>query len=209
MHDNNNILKKFVKNLNDEMLVIGEKDFSTELKKIENCINSADTRKTRKNADCAKCLNDLLSENCPTEEQKMAIARIKHKDFDQKTAIEQNELMAEIRAFPAIKGIFKVRFRSYKSGLKSLLCAKPIIQQAALISSPNRELVDSGDLSWDLVASLYSVFSMVSEKTDTFESLTATSGHQLQSYFDLIQYTLDFNEPTTQRYPTSAKYLQI
>ena len=75
-----------------------------------------------------------------------------------------------------------------------------MIQQAALHTSPHKELMKDGDLDWDLVELLYSIFSKVSEQTDVHESLTATSGHQIQSYFDLLEFTLDADSPSTPKY---------
>ena len=199
MHDLNNVLKKFLKELETEMAKIGEANFSTELKKIENCINSSEVVRSRENPYCAKNLNILLAETTPNDQQKIAIALIKDPNFFEKSEDEQAEMLARIRQFPSISGIFKVRFRSWKQGLQGLLMAKPIIQQAALISSPHHELMPDSDLKWDLVECLFSIFSEVSKQTDIFESLTATSSNHIQSYFDLLMFTLDDKEPTSQR----------
>ena len=199
MHDNNNILKKFLKNLSEEMTVIGKSDFDYEMKKIQDCINSADSRKVRTDPECAKSLNDLLTETEVTEDHKLQIARLKYSDLDKKTNDEKTSILEQITRFPAIKPTFQIRFRSMKSGLQNILAAKAVIQQSALITSPHQELLKSGDLDWNIVECLYSIFSAVSEKTDMFESLTATSGQQIQSYFDLIAMTLVKTKPTTPR----------
>ena len=127
MHDNNNILKKFLKNLSQEMIAVGESNFDAEYKKIESCINSADSRKERKNNGCAKSLNDFLLDSEVQSCDKTRIARILDDNFDLKNEQEKSSFMEQITKFQMIKPVFKVRFRSMTSGLRSILIAKPII----------------------------------------------------------------------------------
>ena len=199
MHDNNNILQKFIKNLSAEMKRNDQSNFDEEFKKIENCINSADSRKERKNPGCAKSLNDLLNELEMTDEHKNWLAKLKHADFEEKSDEEKSSIISDITRFPMIKPIFRIRFRSMASGLQNILAAKPIIQQAALITSPHRELLPSGDLDWNIVQSVCKIFAAVSQQTDMFESLTASSGQHIQSYFDLLSTTFTKATPTTPR----------
>ena len=200
MHDMNNVLKQFFKNLGNEMEKINERMYDFEKSKIEKVINGADTRKVRENVKCSKSFNDFIREREPNDVQKKEIAKLKIKGFESLEEIEKTEILSNIKHFPLIKPIFVVRFRSWKKGLEALLANKPNIQEASLVMSVHRELFECGDLDWDLVNALYEIFRKVSEATDKFEQSSASSAYQIQAYIDLIEFSLPKNMATTRRY---------
>lgn len=197
MHTDNLIIKEVFKILKTEIEQTGHSKFDKDFEMIKSVINGADVHKKRSSPECAKCLNDLLLESEPNDDQKEHIARTKFSDFDEKSPEEKSEIISNVSGYTQIKPVFAVRFRTWTDGLRAVLIAKPIIEACSVPLNPNFELV-GGEMPWTLIEALYSAFRKITIEMDLVERATASVSGSIQSFLDIIEHTLDKKFPTTQ-----------
>ena len=199
-HNLNNCMDKFItKFLPKELAESTTIDFAKEFDVIKKFISSCSHRKNRSNEDCPKSFNDFIYNLKPKEEHKVQIARYKVDDFDKKTENEKDEILDGIARYPAVHKISKIRFRDVLNSLKNLAANKNLLQAMAVRSHEANELLEFGELNFELIEKLIEILSLTRQHLNYHEQANASITLHLQSFIDIIMATLNVKESTNQR----------
>ena len=194
-HNLSNLSEKFLKKfLPTELAKCSSVNFAEEWKKITEFIHSCSHKCNRQNPDLPKSYNQFIYEECPSEEAKLQIAKIKFADFEQKDDEEQKEILSSIHRYPQIHKISKIRFRDVLDALKKVAMNKTMIQAISVRSHRANEYVKNGDLNWALIENLIEVLTIARKHLNYHENSSASILMHLQSLLDIISETLNVKD---------------
>ena len=200
-HNMANVLNKFTtKYLPKELAETTTIKFEEEFEKIKKFISSCSHRKNRSKPECPKSFNDYVYDLETKEEHKTQIARYKFENFESKDENEKKEILASISKYPAIHKISKIRFRDMLDQLKALASNKDLIQAMAVRNHVANELLEFGNLNFDIVEKLIEIMALARKHLDYHERSSASVSMHLQSLLDIIMDTLNVKESTNERY---------